>query len=174
MEMGIEFRKVEAVGPRLGAANAPECASTVIYALPGSGLEPSMADDLDLPVDDVFARTVAVPKKVAIIVDKLLDQRSNCGAAARELRVSPALIMKIQDAEIDRGLRRQALYAAYRLPILPERHKAIVVSGTAAGDAIADLASDILCARGAQEIIVIAAPRARSASAYASQAPFVA
>lgn len=156
--MGIELRNgIDAAKPVPGILSCPQYASTVIYALPGSGLEPAMADDFDLPVDDVFTRTIAVPKTVAATVDMLLNETLEPTNAALELRISAALAQEIQSAELDRGQRKQAFYAAHRLPILPESHKAILVSGKSSHDAIADLAARILRARGAREVVVITA-----------------
>ena len=156
--MSIELRNgIEAASPLPDILPGPQYASTVVYALPGCGLEATMEDDLDLPMDDLFTRTIAVPRTVAAAVDMFLDGMLEPSNAALELHVSPALIEEIKGAELDRGQRTQALYAAYRLPILPESHKAILVSGKPSRDAIADLAARILLARGAKEVVVLTA-----------------
>jgi hypothetical protein len=131
-----------------------EIASTSIYSLPGCGLEPSMADELDLPIDDIFAREIVVPKAVAACVDAALDQVVGGDVVASELQISSTLARQIATAPVDRNRRRGAYYAAYRLPLLPAQHKAVLVSAHT-DDVLIDLAAHILRARGAQQIVVV-------------------
>jgi hypothetical protein len=124
--MGIEQRTIEAAMLSDAGTAEPGIASTKIYSLPNCGIEPWMADDLDLPVDDIFARNITVPRKIAVCVDVALE--SDVDNVAMELQIPATLAKTIRRARIDRNQRKQAYYAAYRLPILPPRHKAVLVS----------------------------------------------
>jgi predicted phosphoribosyltransferase len=160
-KMGIELPAIKGSGLAGDSVIGADIASTVIYSLPNCGIDPTMADDLDLEIDDIFSREITVPRQVAACVDAALDDPGNGGAVANRLNISTVLARKIQTANVDRGLRRQAYYAAYRLPILPSRHKAILVSREDAFSSAAELAVEILRARGAQQIVLVTPPDTR-------------